>query len=69
MKSKILKICKINFWPTAFDGDFFEFLLKQATDGKYEFVEDGNNADVVISSVFGKVQYPKEKTIFFIART
>ena len=66
MKSNILRICKINFWPTAFNGDFFEFLLKQATDGKYEFVEDGNNADVVISSVFGNVQYPKEKTIFII---
>lgn len=66
MKNNILQICMVNFWQSAFKGDFFEFLLKHATDGKYEFVKDGNNADVVLSSVFGNTKYPKEKTISII---
>ena len=61
MKDNILKICIVNFSQNAFKGDFFEFLLNHATDQNYEFVKDGNNADVVLSSVFGNTKYQKEK--------
>tara|TARA_B100001989_G_C24549049_1_gene472947 strand:- start:1049 stop:2095 length:1047 start_codon:yes stop_codon:yes gene_type:complete len=65
-KKDPIKICINNFWQNAFDGDFFQHLLNLACDNNYEVVEDGNNADVVISSVFGNIRYPKDKTIFII---
>ena len=65
-KKDPIKICINNFWQNAFDGDFFQHVLNLACDNNYEVVEDGNNADVVISSVFGNIRYPKDKTIFII---
>ncbi len=70
MKNKLIKICIVNFWERAFKkGDFYEYLLNQALGDKYEIIEDGNNADVVISSVFGDAKFPREKTIFIIGES
>jgi hypothetical protein len=59
------KICVINFWDGAFDGDFFDFFFNMALGG-IEYTNDPNEADVVISSVFGNVRADSQKTIMYI---
>ena len=41
-------------------------LLNICCDGNFEIVNNGDEADVVISSVFGKIRHPKEKTILIL---
>lgn len=60
-----MKVCVINFWDGAFDGDFFEFFFKTAW-GNYEYTLNPHEADVVITSVFGNVETDPAKTICFI---
>jgi len=59
------KVCVVNFWDGAFDGDFFEFFFRTAFDG-IEYVLSPYDADVIISSVFGNVQTDPKKTIMYI---
>ncbi len=59
------KVCVVNFWDGAFDGDFFEFFFRTAFDG-IEYVLSPHDADVVISSVFGHTQTDPKKTIMYI---
>lgn len=59
------KICVVNFWDGAFDGDFFEFFFNLALGG-IEYTTNPHEADVVISSVFGNVQTAPKKTIMYI---
>jgi len=59
------KICVVNFWDGAFDGDFFEFFFCTAFDG-IEYVLSPHEADIVISSVFGHTQTDPKKTIMYI---
>ena len=59
------KVCVVNFWDGAFDGDFFEFFFRTAFDG-IEYVDSPHEADVVISSVFGHTQTDPAKTIMYI---
>jgi len=59
------KVCVINFWDGAFDGDFFDFFFNTALDG-IEYTNNPHEADVVISSVFGNVQAESRKTIMYI---
>ena len=59
------KVCVINFWDGAFDGDFFEFFFCAAFNG-IEYVLSPHEADVVISSVFGRTQTDPKKTIMYI---
>ena len=60
-----MKVCVINFWDGAFDGDFFEFFFKTAW-GNYEYTLNPHEADVVITSVFGNVETDPAKTICYI---
>jgi hypothetical protein len=59
------KVCVVNFWDGAFDGDFFEFFFRTAFNG-IEYVLSPHEADVVISSVFGHTQTDPRKTIMYI---
>ena len=59
------KVCVVNFWDGAFDGDFFEFFFCTAFDG-IDYVLSPHEADVVISSVFGRTQTDPKKTIMYI---
>ena len=59
------KVCVVNFWEGAFDGDFFEFFFCAAFNG-IEYVLSPHEADVVISSVFGRTQTDPKKTIMYI---
>ena len=59
------KVCVVNFWDGAFDGDFFEFFFRTALDGM-EYVLSPYDADLIISSVFGHVQTDPKKTIMYI---
>lgn len=60
-----MKLCFINFWDGAFDGDFFNFFFRSCfpdlvyTDNQYD-------ADLVVSSVFGHTQSDPSKTIAYI---
>jgi hypothetical protein len=60
-----MKLCVVNFWEGAFDGDFFDFFFRACfpdliyTDNQYD-------ADLVVSSVFGHTQTDPRKTISYI---
>ena len=59
------KVCVVNFWDGAFDGDFFEYFFNIALGG-IEYTTNPHEADVIISSVFGNVQTDPKKTIMYI---
>ena len=59
------KVCVVNFWDGAFDGDFFDFFFNAAFDG-VDYVFSPYDADVIISSVFGNTQTDPAKTIMYI---
>jgi hypothetical protein len=59
------KVCVVNFWDGAFDGDFFEFFFSAAFDG-IKYVHSPHDADVIISSVFGRTETDSAKTIMYI---
>jgi hypothetical protein len=59
------KVCVINFWDGAFEGDFFEFFFNTALGGM-EYVVSPDEADVVITSVFGRQMSDPKKTICYI---
>ena len=59
------KVCVTNFWDGAFDGDFFDFFFRTAFDG-IDYVLNPHEANVVISSVFGRTQTDPKKTIMYI---
>lgn len=59
------KVCVVNFWDGAFDGDFFEFFFNLALGG-IEYTDNPEEADVVISSVFGSTRTNPRKTIQYI---
>lgn len=61
-----MKIAIINFWNTAFEGDFIGYFLNRVTDGQHRLVASPDEADVVFSSVFGNTPSRADKTIFFI---
>ena len=62
-----IKICLTNFWTGfEFKGSFLENLINISCEGNFEIIKNGENADIVISSVFGNVRHAKEKTIFLI---
>lgn len=59
------KVCVVNFWDGAFDGDFFEFFFNKALGGM-QYTDNPHEADVVISSVFGHTHTDPKKTIMYI---
>ena len=60
-----MKLCVVNFWEGAFDGDFFDFFFRSCfpdliyTDNQYD-------ADLVVTSVFGSTQTDPRKTLAYI---
>jgi len=59
------KLCVVNFWEGAFDGDFFDFFFR-ACFGDITYVNNPYDADLVVTSVFGNVQTDPKKTLAFI---
>lgn len=59
------KVCVMNFWDGAFDGDFFEYFFNVALGG-IEYTTNPHEADVIISSVFGNAETDPKKTIMYI---
>lgn len=62
----MIKIKITNFWPTAFENDFFNFFLHQVFESRFCYVDSVEKSDIVFSSVFGEEYSPKKKTIGFI---
>lgn len=59
------KLCVINFWEGAFDGDFLEYFFGACCDG-ITYTDNPHEADLVVTSVFGNVHTDPKKTIAFI---
>ena len=59
------KICVVNFWEGAFDGDFFDFFFRMCFDGVI-YTDNPHDADLVVSSVFGHTYTDPNKTLAFI---
>ena len=64
MDNPKIKICILDFWPGAFEGDFFDYFLQRASNSSHTFVSIEEEPDVFITSVFGNSPSPREKTIF-----
>jgi hypothetical protein len=62
-----LRFCCINFWENAFDGDFYEYLLKRSLKCRFNWVDSVNDADIVFTSVFGSQYSDPCKTILISA--
>jgi hypothetical protein len=60
-----MRIAVINFWSGAFEGDFLAYLFREAF-GDYERTPDPADADLVVTSVFGAVPSPRNKTILYL---
>jgi len=59
------KICVVNFWEGAFDGDFLEYFFSACFNG-ITYTDNPHEADLVVTSVFGNVYTDPAKTIAFI---
>ncbi len=59
------KVCVVNFWDGAFDGDFFNFFFR-ACFSDLVYTNSQHEADLVITSVFGSIQTDPSKTIAYI---
>lgn len=59
------KLCVVNFWDGAFDGDFFDFFFRTCF-GDVTYTNDPYSADLIITSVFGNVQTDPKKTLAYI---
>ena len=59
------KICVVNFWEGAFDGDFLEYFFTTAFDG-ITYTHNPYEANLIVTSVFGSVATDPEKTLAFI---
>jgi hypothetical protein len=60
-----LKLCVVNFWDGAFDGDFLDYFFNICFDG-LTYTDNPHEADFVVTSVFGNVSTDPAKTIAFI---
>ena len=59
------KICVVNFWEGAFDGDFFDYFFRVCFPG-LTYTDDPHDADLVVTSVFGNVYTDPAKTLAYI---
>ena len=59
------KICVVNFWEGAFNGDFLDYFFTICFDG-VTYTDNPHEADLVLSSVFGNVHTDPAKTLAFI---
>jgi hypothetical protein len=60
-----MKLCVVNFWDGAFDGDFFDFFFR-ACFGDIDYSSNPHTADLIVTSVFGNTQTDPNKTLAFI---
>jgi hypothetical protein len=60
-----LKLCVVNFWEGAFDGDFFDFFFRSCF-ADLTYTINPHEADLVVTSVFGNVQTDPTKTLSYI---
>lgn len=60
-----MKICVVNFWEGAFDGDFFDFFFRSCF-GDLTYTSNQYDADLVVTSVFGHTQTDPQKTLAYI---
>lgn len=60
-----MKLCVVNFWDGAFDGDFLDYFFNICFDG-LTYTDNPHEADFVVTSVFGNVSTDPAKTIAFI---
>jgi hypothetical protein len=59
------KLCVVNFWEGAFDGDFFDFFFNACFDSVI-YTNNPHDADLIITSVFGNVATDPAKTLAYI---
>lgn len=59
------KLCVVNFWDGAFDGDFLEYFFTIAFDG-ITYTHNPYEADLIVTSVFGSTNTDPKKTLAFI---
>ena len=59
------KICVVNFWEGAFDGDFLEYFFGACFNG-ITYTDNPHEANLIVTSVFGNVYTDPAKTIAFI---
>jgi hypothetical protein len=60
-----MKICVVNFWEGAFDGDFFDFFFR-ACFPDLIYTNNQYDADLLVTSVFGHIQTDPRKTLAYI---
>ena len=60
-----MKLCVVNFWEGAFDGDFFDFFFSSCF-ADLTYTTNPHEADLVVTSVFGNVQTDPAKTLSYI---
>lgn len=60
-----MKLCVVNFWEGAFDGDFFDYFFR-ACFPDLTYTNNPHEADLVVTSVFGNVYTDPAKTLAFI---
>jgi len=60
-----MKLCVVNFWEGAFDGDFFDFFFR-ACFPNLTYTDSPHDADLVVTSVFGNVYTDPTKTLAYI---
>lgn len=60
-----MKLCVVNFWDGAFDGDFFDFFFRSCF-ADLTYTDNPHEADLVVTSVFGNIQTDPAKTLSYI---
>ena len=60
-----MKLCVVNFWEGAFDGDFLDYFFNICFDG-ITYTSNPHEADLVVTSVFGNVCIDPAKSLAFI---
>lgn len=60
-----MKLCVVNFWEGAFDGDFFDYFFRCCFND-LSYTDNPHEADLVVTSVFGNVQTDPAKTLSYI---
>jgi len=60
-----MKLCVVNFWDGAFDGDFFDYFFRSCFSDLI-YTDNPHEADLVVTSVFGNVYTDPNKTLAYI---
>ena len=60
-----MKLCVVNFWDGAFDGDFLDFFFRTCFRN-LDYSSNPDTADLIVTSVFGYTQTDPNKTLAFI---